>query len=347
MASAVAKAKGGFEQDPTRFAYKLNAKGTFTAVLRLLPAPDNEIGFAKVMWHKFKDRAGRDINIACPKMDGKQCPICGYVQNLYNIGSEASKKIGQKYNSSKTYYANVLVKTNNDAPETVGKVMVLAYKREINKIITAALEGDVDASIEPINVFDYFGGADLVFRAVQKGEYPTYVNSKFESVSALDEATAQKCDQAIMPVGKFLDDAKAKIKPLTDILEIFRKSTGTDISEYADMQGQPTVADEGSEGTDGVAEAGDLAGDEDAGDVSPSGDDLASDAGASESDAGDAPTGEAETPEVVAPKATPKATAPKATPKATATTTAPKAGKSTPNSKEGKDAGFWAGFDSE
>ena len=343
MNKAIDKAKGGIPIDPTRFAYKLNDKGVFTAVLRLLPAPDVEEGFVRTDWHKVKDRSGRDINLACPKMiRGQPCPICGYVTSLFNIGSEESKKIGSKYNSSKTYYTNALVKTNVSAPESVGKVLILAYKAEINKIITAALVGDPDAGIAPINPFDYFNGADFVFRAVQKGEWPTYVNSKFEGVTSLGDELAQFCDEHIHELMKFRTEAIAKIKPLGEILEIFRKATGTDISAYVDSRLVSNDAPR-SEATNA--------------------DDLGTDEAPAEEAVAEEVIEDAVIEEVPPPPPPPPATAskPKATttkaptppatteaPKATGTAPATKAPATNSESPKGKaDKNFWAGFDAE
>jgi len=322
MQSALNKSKGGFDQDPNRFTWKMGDKGTFTAIMRFLPAPDNDVGFVKTMWHKFKDRNGRDINLACPKMAGQPCPICSYVNALFEKGDEQSKKIGSSMNSQKNYFANALIKRNESNPETVGKVMIVRYTKEINTIITSALEGDKDAGVAPINVFDYMGGADFVFKAIQKGEWPTYVNSKFEGVSPMTEEDAIRCDKSLHDLTPLLDDSKSKIKPLKDILDIVRKATGKDLSDYVDSR---TVVDESSNASDGSEFSDDGSSDTETG---------ASTTEASTKET--APSSASETP-TEAPSSK-KADAPKAD--------APKADKK-PSANQKKDAGFWGDFDKD
>lgn len=322
MQSALNKSKGGFDQDPNRFTWKLNDKGTFTAIMRFLPAPDNDIGFVKTMWHKFKDRNGRDINLACPKMAGQPCPICSYVNALFEKGDEQSKKIGSSMNSQKNYFANALIKRNESNPETVGKVMIVRYTKEINTIITSALEGDKDAGVAPINVFDYMGGADFVFKAIQKGEWPTYVNSKFEGVSPMTEEDAIRCDKSLHDLTPLLDESRSKIKPLKDILDIVRKAIGKDLSDYVDSR---NVVEESSDASDGSELA---------------------EGGSSETENASTHT-EAPAKET-APSSAPETAseAPASTPASSKKAEAPKSEKK-PSANQKKDSGFWGDFDKD
>ena len=318
MQAALQKSKGGFDPDPNVFSTRL-VDDKFTAVGRFLPAPDVDTGYVRTTYHQLVDAAGRKTTLSCPRNKaGERCPICSYVNALYREGRD---KEAVAYLAKKNHYANFLVLTNTTAPETVGKVFIFRYGVDIHKKVAAALEGDKDINKAPVNVFDYSEGANFIVKAVKKGDFPNYAQSQFENPTPLSEAEMYRVDPLLMPLQPYVDKEVARIKPVADLLSIFYRATGIDITAYADgvaAAQQPENAQ--SEGT----EAGD-------------GSDLVDDQVAAE--------------EVAAPAATPAPAAvvpPKAAaaPAAAAKPVAAAAPKAAAKPAAGKGDDFWKEFDS-
>lgn len=109
------------------------------------------------------------------------------------------------------YISNILVINDPKHPENNGKVFLYKYGKKIfDKIMDKARPTFEDQ--DPVNVFDYWEGANFKLRMKMVDRYPNYDASEFEAVSAVSED-----DQEILEIAnqqhklsEFIDPANFK-----------------------------------------------------------------------------------------------------------------------------------------
>jgi hypothetical protein len=159
-----------------------------TYIVRLIPfikKPENTfVSFSNHGWESRKN--GRYISIPCLKTWGRaeKCPTCEIRFAELKIGTEAAKTKARLLRQKTTNYVNLyMIETPN--AEDKGKVKILRYGAELDKIIKAAVTGE-DADEFGMRVFDLSpDGVDFRIKVDTKGQgkeaMPTYAMSKFIS----------------------------------------------------------------------------------------------------------------------------------------------------------------------
>ena len=92
----------------------------------------------------------------------------GLVVPLKNLINEAYAKDISKKKAKRQFVSNVLVVRNNADPTTEGKVYRFKYGIQIMEKILEKMadKNDADKGFIPgVNVFDYYKGANLIFKA--------------------------------------------------------------------------------------------------------------------------------------------------------------------------------------
>jgi hypothetical protein len=157
-------------------------------------------------------KTGKYTTALCPSTFGERCPIDDYVIKTYRSGTEEEKKTLSEIKRKENWFVNVYVISDPTNPENEGKVKILKYGRELNKVISEAIEGE-DAGEFGAKVFDLSGGCTLRIKCENRGGMGksrigiTYSASKFLSPSDIEVNEEEVFDQ--------LHNLKGIFKPST------------------------------------------------------------------------------------------------------------------------------------
>ena len=163
---------------------ELDASGNGYAVVRFLPAPDGEsVPWAKVYNHAFKGPGGWLID-GCPTTLGDKCPVCASNSKLWNSGHESDKATARDRKRKLSYYSNIFVVNDPKNPDNNGKVMLFKYGKKIHDKILAAMQPEFQDET-PVNVFDFWEGANFKIKIKTVGGYWNYDASEFSSPAVL------------------------------------------------------------------------------------------------------------------------------------------------------------------
>lgn len=177
---------------------ELDATGNGYAVIRFLPAPEGEsLPWAKVYSHAFQGTGGWLIE-NCPTTKGDQCPICAANNKLWNSGVESDKDIARQRKRKLSYYSNIYVVTDKKHPDNEGKVFLYKYGKKIHDKILAAMQPEFQDET-PVNVFDFWEGANFKLKIKTVAGFWNYDSSEFAAAAALssdDEAMENIWKQA-------------------------------------------------------------------------------------------------------------------------------------------------------
>lgn len=159
------------------------------AVIRFLPPVEGEdIPWVRVFNHGFQGPGGWFIE-NCPTTLGLKCPVCEANSLLWNSGSEKDKEIARKRKRKLSYISNIVVLSDPKNPDNQGKVFLFKYGKKIFDKIMEKLQPE-DSQFEktdPVNVFDFWKGADFKLRIRDVAGYVNYDKSDFDSPSPLFE----------------------------------------------------------------------------------------------------------------------------------------------------------------
>ncbi len=184
--------QGGANIDPRMYKPKLSKDGTFSALVRFLPAPADEVPLVKSFNHRFKDRNG-EYNEMCPTTIGKPCPICDANRPIYDTKDKALiKKVAKPRTRNKAGIANILIISDPQVPLNNGKVFLWRFGKQIlDKIMNTCFpdENMIKTGAKPINIFDYYTGVNfrIIINKVQDEDgrsYPSYISSQFDTTIA-------------------------------------------------------------------------------------------------------------------------------------------------------------------
>lgn len=163
---------------------ELDASGNGYAVVRFLPAPEGEsVPWAKIYSHAFQGPGGWLID-NCLTTNGDKCPVCAANQKLWNSGHESDKEIARQRKRKLSYYSNIYVVNDSKNPDNNGKVFLFKYGKKIHDKILAAMQPEFQDET-PVNVFDFWEGANFKIKIRTIGGYWNYDASEFAAPTAL------------------------------------------------------------------------------------------------------------------------------------------------------------------
>ena len=178
------KSSTGKQVDERFWKPEVDASGNGYAVIRFLPAPDGEtIPWAKVYSHAFQGPGGWYIENSLTTL-GEKDPVGEVNRRLWNSGDDTDKETARKQKRKLSYYSNILVVKDPKHPENEGKVFLYKYGMKIHDMILAAMQPEFQDE-EPVNVFDFWEGANFKLKIKKVAGYWNYDSSEFDSVSAL------------------------------------------------------------------------------------------------------------------------------------------------------------------
>lgn len=194
--------------------------GNATATIRFLNRSEgDELPWAKIWSHGFKGPSGRWFIDDCPTTVGEQCPVCAYNNGLWNSTTDdkSPERTQARVQKRKlNYIANILVVNDPKHPENNGKVFLFKFGKKIfDKIMDKARPTFEDE--EPVNVFDYWDGANFKLRMKVVDDYPNYDTSSFDAPSQVAE-TDEEILEIVNQQYKLSEfTSKEKIKSYTEL----------------------------------------------------------------------------------------------------------------------------------
>jgi hypothetical protein len=161
--------------------------GNGTATIRFLPRVEgDELPWVRIFSHGFQGPTGKWYIENSLTTLNEQDPVSELNSQLWNSGVEANKKIAQNQKRRLSYIANVLIVSDPKHPENEGKVMLFKFGKKIfDKIMDKARPTFEDE--KPVNVFDFWEGANFKLRMRKKDGFTNYDESAFMEPSALGD----------------------------------------------------------------------------------------------------------------------------------------------------------------
>jgi hypothetical protein len=178
--------KGGAEsyKDDRFWKPELDQASNGFAVIRFLPVVDGEdVPWARVFSHGFQGKGGWFIE-NCPTTLGKKCPVCEANNELWNSGVEDDKTVARDRKRKLSYVANVYVVSDPKHPENEGKIFLFKFGKKIFDKIMEKIQPEFPDD-QPVNVFDFWQGANFKLKIRKVAGYINYDKSEFEEPSAL------------------------------------------------------------------------------------------------------------------------------------------------------------------
>lgn len=178
--------KGGADsyKDDRFWKPELDQASNGFAVIRFLPVVDGEdVPWARVFSHGFQGKGGWFIE-NCPTTLGKKCPVCEANNELWNSGVEDDKTVARDRKRKLSYVANVYVVSDPKHPENEGKVFLFKFGKKIFDKIMEKIQPEFPDD-SPVNVFDFWQGANFKLKIRKVAGYINYDKSEFEEPTAL------------------------------------------------------------------------------------------------------------------------------------------------------------------
>ena len=167
---------------------------TFT--VRLLPyAKDPSKTFFHYYNHGWNSFAtGQYVQTLSPQTFGERDPIAEERFKVLRTGSEEEKEKMSAVRRLEKWLVNVYVIDDPANPDNNGKVKLLRYGKQLQKIITEAIEGEDAEEFGP-RIFDLGPeGVNFKIKVEQQGDFPTYVSSRFTAAGKVDLSEDQQKD---------------------------------------------------------------------------------------------------------------------------------------------------------
>jgi hypothetical protein len=160
-----------------------------------------------IVWSSMKVEAGVVTGLGVMNsIEHKRSELNSQLWNSTTDDQSPARKQAREQRRRLNYISNVLIVNDPKHPENNGQVKLFRYGKKIfDKIMDKARPTFEDE--DPVNVFDYWEGANFKLRMKNVEGYPNYDSSEFEStapVAASDEAILEVANQQ-HKLSEFLD----------------------------------------------------------------------------------------------------------------------------------------------
>ena len=201
----------GASGDDRLWKLDVDKSGNGYAVIRFLPAPENEdLPFVKLYSHAFQGSGGWYIENSLTTL-GQKDPVSEYNSQLWNNGTDAGKEMARKQKRKLTYISNIYVVKDPANPENEGKTFLYKYGKKIFDKLTAAMQPEFEDE-EAIDPFDFWQGANFKLKAKNVAGYRNYDSSEFAAVSPLldDDDAMEAIWKKESSLSEFVEPAQFK-----------------------------------------------------------------------------------------------------------------------------------------
>ena len=229
--------------------------GNASATIRFLNRTEgDELPWVKSFSHAFQGPTGRWFIDDCLTTIDESCPVCEANTKLWNSTTDdksPERKQARTQKRKLNYIANILVVNDPKHPENNGKVFLFKFGKKIfDKIMDKARPTFEDE--QPVNVFDYWEGANFKLRMKVVDKFPNYDSSEWEAVSPVaedDEDILEIVKQQhkladLVSKSKFksYDDQKKRLEQVLSGAEPIRAAAPQSYDEMEDEVPAPKAA---------------------------------------------------------------------------------------------------------
>ena len=244
----------GASGDERTWKLDVDKSGNGYAVIRFLPAPENEdLPFVKLYSHAFQGPGGWYIENSLTSL-GQKDPVSEYNTQLWNNGTDAGKETARKQKRKLTYMSNIYVVKDPTNPENEGKVFLFKYGKKIFDKLSEAMNPHFEDE-KAVNPFDFWEGANFKLKIRKVDGYWNYDKSEFEPVSRL-KPTDDEIDQiwkSQYALKAFVDPSN--FKSYDELKEKLNKVlTGTRSTESVEDIDLPPVSNDIPKSSNGAVE---------------------------------------------------------------------------------------------
>ena len=186
--------------------------GNGYAVIRFLPAPEgHELPWVRYWDHGFKGPTGQWYIEKSLTSIGQNDPVGELNSRLWNAGNDADKERARAQKRRLHYVTNILVQQDPSNPASEGKVFLYQFGKKIFDKIMDLMQPQF-ADEDPVNPFDFWGGADFKLKIRNVEGYRNYDKSEFASPKALseDDSFLEKTYGGLYNLNEFTDPANYK-----------------------------------------------------------------------------------------------------------------------------------------
>jgi hypothetical protein len=230
--------------------------GNGYAVIRFLPACEGEeLPWAKYYEHTFQGPGGWYIEKSRTTLNEKD-PVSEMNSRLWNSGVESDKDIARARKRQTRYVSNIMVVSDPANPDNEGKVFLYRFGPKIFNKIQEAMQPEFQDE-EPLNPFDFWGGADFKLKIRKVGGYVNYDKSEFAPSTELfegDDSALERVWNQQHKLGEFVNHET--FKSYDELKEKLDAVVGTDIRASAPVKEktiedvQPTPSESVSDSTE-------------------------------------------------------------------------------------------------
>jgi len=222
--------------------------GNGTATIRFLPRVEgDELPWVRIFSHGFQGPTGKWYIENSLTTLGENDPVGELNTQLWNSGSEANKEIARKQKRRLSFTANILIVSDPKHPENEGKVFLWEFGKKIfDKIMDKARPTFEDE--KPVNVFDFWEGANFKLRMRKKDGYANYDESAFMEPTPIssDDEQILKIANAQHKLSEFIDRKNFKsyseLKQKLDQVLSGDSFASKSAAEIAEQEDRPVAA---------------------------------------------------------------------------------------------------------
>jgi gp32 DNA binding protein like len=182
--------KQGPNEDNRFWKPEVDKAGNGYAVIRFLPAPQNEdVPFVRIFDHGFQGPNGWYIEKSLTTL-GQKDPVSEYNSQLWATGTKENQATVRKQKRRLSFISNIYVVSDSKHPENEGKVFLYQYGKKIWDKLNAAMNPEFEDET-PINPFDLWEGANFKLKIRNVEGYRNYDKSEFEAPAPLADSDEQ------------------------------------------------------------------------------------------------------------------------------------------------------------
>lgn len=162
--------------------------GNGYAIIRFLPPPkDEDLPFIRLFSHGFKGPTGSWYIENSRTTLGESDPVGELNSKLWNSGVDADKEQARAQKRRLNFISNVYIVKDPGNPDNEGKVFLFKYGKKIFDKLNDLMNPQFDDE-EPVNPFDFWGGANFRLKIRQVEGYRNYDKSEFDDPSSLSDS---------------------------------------------------------------------------------------------------------------------------------------------------------------
>ena len=199
--------------DDRMWAPTVDKAGNGYAVIRFLPAAESEdLPWARFWDHGFKGPTGKWYIEKSLTSIGQQDPVTEMNSQLWNSGIESDKDTARQRKRRLHYVSNIMVVSDSANPQNEGKVFLYKYGKKIFDKVMDVMQPQFEDE-DPMNPFDFWGGANFKLKIRQVEGYRNYDKSEFDATTELlggDESKLEAVFEKLYDLKEFADPTKYK-----------------------------------------------------------------------------------------------------------------------------------------